>query len=166
MFYGLEVWGSAAAKNLKRISSIQKKAIRIITKSHWLAHTEPRMKKLKILKIADQHKLQSLSLTFDMIKGISPDIFNFLENLQGNSSHHELRSTTTQPNNLREQVLSHQNKRCFSTLAPSYWNSIPDSIKQSCSRKTFKRATKKMLLQSYMEASHCENPLCVDRRYH
>ena len=166
MFYGLEVWGSAAAKNLKRISSIQKKAIRVITKSHWLAHTEPRVKKLKILNIADQQKLQSLSLTFDMLKGISPDIFNFQQNLQSNSSHHELRSTTTQPNNLREQVLSYQNKRCFSSLAPTYWNSIPDSVKQSCSRKIFKRATKKILLSSYSETSACENPLCVDRRYH
>ena len=38
--YGLEVWGGTSAKNLKRITGIQKKAIRIINKSHWLAHTE------------------------------------------------------------------------------------------------------------------------------
>ena len=166
MFYGLEVWGASASKNLNRITNIQKKAIRIITKSHWLAHTEPRMKSLNILKFSDQHKLQSLSLTYDMLNGISPDIFYFRQNLISDSFPHELRSSTSQPNNLREKIISSQTKCSFSTLAPHYWNSIPDSIKQSCSRKSFKRAIKRNLLETYSERCNCTNPLCIDRKHH
>ena len=55
--YGLEIWGASSSKSFKRIIGTQKKAIRAITKSHFLAHTEPRMKNLGILKKTDQHNL-------------------------------------------------------------------------------------------------------------
>ena len=50
--YCLEAWGACLPKYLKRIKVIQKKAVRTVCKSHWLSHTEPRMKKLNILKFA------------------------------------------------------------------------------------------------------------------
>ena len=57
--YGLETWGASQQKYLKRIITIQKKAVRSISKSHWLSHTEPQMKQLNISKFSDQHYLQS-----------------------------------------------------------------------------------------------------------
>ena len=44
--YALPAWGGCSAQNKKRIITIQKRAIRTITKSFHTAHTEPRMKKL------------------------------------------------------------------------------------------------------------------------
>ena len=167
MYYGLEIWGASSGKMVNRISGIQKKAVRIITKAHRLAHTEPRMKSLNILKVADQHKLQCLSLTYDMMKKNCPDIYHFNLNRFANSANRELRSTASQPDNIRESSLSSPwGKNSFPSLAPSYWNSIPDHVKQLMSRKAFKRAIKKLLLESYTERCNCENPLCVDGRYH
>ena len=56
--YGLEIWGGCDnSKGKKRLLGIQKKAIRNLTKSHYLSHTEPRMKSLGILKFNDQYTL-------------------------------------------------------------------------------------------------------------
>ena len=167
LYYGLEIWGAASGKFVNRISGIQKKAVRIITRAHRLAHTEPRMKSLNILKVADQHKLQCLCLTYDMMKKNCPDIYNFNLNRYAYSANRELRSTASQPDNIREPSLSSPwGKNSFPHLAPSYWNGIPEHVKQLMSRKAFKRATKKSLLESYVEKCNCENPLCADTRYH
>ena len=98
--YGLEVWGATKPKNLKRILGIQKKALRSVTKSHWLAHSEPRMKKLGILKVSDQYQVQCVNTTYDMLKGHCPDIFNLKDRIRTNNTSHNLRSNASQPENL------------------------------------------------------------------
>ena len=165
--YGLEVWGATFEKNLKRIVGIQKKAIRIISKSHWLAHSEPRMKKLKLLKLPDQHRHQCISLMYNMTKGIGPDIYDYQQHLYGENSNHNLRSASQHPNNVKLPPLSSiGNKRSFPCLAPSLWNDLPDNIKQIDSKKRFKKETKELLLQNYLEKCECTNPLCSDRKFH
>ena len=51
--YGSLVWGT----NINRISKMQKRVIRIITHSNYIAHTEPLLKKLKLLKVEDMLSL-------------------------------------------------------------------------------------------------------------
>ena len=41
LIYGIKVWGNTNAVHLDPIIKIQKKIIRTITFSHYLAHTEP-----------------------------------------------------------------------------------------------------------------------------
>ena len=165
--YGLEVWGATFEKNLKRIKGIQKKAIRIISKSHWLAHSEPRMKKLKLLKLPDQHRHQCLSLMFNMTKGIGPNIYDYQQRLYSDNANHNLRSVSNHPNNIKLQPLSSfGNKRSFPFLAPSFWNDLPDNLKQIDSRKRFKNETKEYLLRNYPKICVCTNPLCTDRKHH
>ena len=65
IMYGLPVWGGCNAQNSKRIVAIQKRAIRTITKSFFSAHTEPRMKKLGLLKFSDLYEQQCLTLAHD-----------------------------------------------------------------------------------------------------
>ena len=45
------VWGSTYPSNLKRVVTLQKRAIRIISKSKFHAHTDPLFKELKMLKL-------------------------------------------------------------------------------------------------------------------
>lgn len=47
------VWGHSTKKNVKRIHLLQKKAIRIITHSHYLSQTSALFKKMNILPIQD-----------------------------------------------------------------------------------------------------------------
>jgi hypothetical protein len=49
LLYCLPIYGCTSAKNLTKIEKMQKRAIRVITKSSFTAHTAPLLKKLKIL---------------------------------------------------------------------------------------------------------------------
>ena len=49
--YCVGVWGSTYPSNLKRVVTLQKRAIRIISKSKFDAHTDPLFKELKMLKL-------------------------------------------------------------------------------------------------------------------
>ena len=58
--YGLMLWGYSCG----RIEKLQKKVVRIISLSKYNAHTEPILKHLKLLKISDILKLQTLKLYY------------------------------------------------------------------------------------------------------
>ena len=58
--YGILVWGHQA----KKLFQIQKKAIRIITKSHYFAHSSRLFKSEKILKLEDIYSMQCLKIFF------------------------------------------------------------------------------------------------------
>ena len=49
LIYYIEVWGNAHQTHLDPLIQIQKKSIRTITFSHYLAHTEPLFERLDIL---------------------------------------------------------------------------------------------------------------------
>ena len=51
--YGVIIWGNTYKTNIQPIVILQKKAIRIITFSHYRAHTSPIFKRLKLLKFSD-----------------------------------------------------------------------------------------------------------------
>ena len=56
MTYGLLLWGNQVVQ----VSKLQKKSIRLITGSEYLAHSEPLFKELELLKIEDLYKLKIL----------------------------------------------------------------------------------------------------------
>ena len=165
--YGLEVWGACQPKFLKRLIGIQKKSVRSITKSHWLAHCEPRMKEHKILKIEDQHYLQSLSLINDMLKNQCPDVYNLRSNMNMNNSDHATRSQTERPVNLRLPSLNTSNlKTTFLSRTPNLWNELSENIKNAPNRKTFKTNLKNKILSDYRKKVECSNPRCRDQKSH
>ena len=51
--YGILAWGNAAQTILNRLFLLQKKALRIITTSSFIAHTDPLFFHNKILKVKD-----------------------------------------------------------------------------------------------------------------
>ena len=75
LVYCISVWGSTYSSNLNRIFILQKKCIRIISKSSYDAHTEPLFKALRILKFADIYKFQVSKMMFLFRKGLLPSAF-------------------------------------------------------------------------------------------
>src|SRR3989442_2738844 len=59
------VWGCGGKTLLDRLFILQKRAIRIITRSSYLAHTSPLFHKLGILKLEDIYKLQVLLFVYN-----------------------------------------------------------------------------------------------------
>ena len=53
LHFGSIIYGAATTKSLEEISTVQRKAVRVLTRSTYNAHTDPIFKKHKILKVAD-----------------------------------------------------------------------------------------------------------------
>ena len=50
------LWANSRVTNIRKLQLLQKKAIRIITSSHYIAHTDPLFSTTKLLKLDDLYK--------------------------------------------------------------------------------------------------------------
>ena len=69
--FGSLVWGA----NQQRIGTLQKRAIRTITHSHFIAHTEPILKELHLLKVEDMFALKILLFLHKLAHNTLPPYF-------------------------------------------------------------------------------------------
>ena len=80
--YGLLLWG----RNLDSIAKFQKRAIRTITNSNFIAHSEPLLKELKLLNVYDMHDLKILKCMYKLYHNELPIYFDnyrlFLEKIE------------------------------------------------------------------------------------
>ena len=76
LHYCASVWGSTYQSNLKHLITLQKRVIRIISKSTFDAHTNPIFKNLNILKFENLIKLQIGKIMYLYKNGLLPDSFN------------------------------------------------------------------------------------------
>ena len=52
------LWANSHVTNIRKLQLLQKKAIRIIASSHYIAHTDPLFSMTKLLKLDDMYKYQ------------------------------------------------------------------------------------------------------------
>ena len=74
--YSCIVWGNTYDHNIKPLQRMQKKAIRLITFSNFDAHTSPLFAQLKLLKLQDHIKLQTLYFMYQFVTGKLLKIFD------------------------------------------------------------------------------------------
>ena len=70
--YGLLLWGT----QLTEVFHLQKKAVRIITCSQYLSHSEPLFKLLDLLKVQDLYKLKVLKFYYNLSYKLLPSYFD------------------------------------------------------------------------------------------
>ena len=70
--FSILLWG----KHTKRISKLQKWALRAITCSKYNAHTDPLFKKLNLLKVEDIYKITAIKFYYKFKNGLLPTSFN------------------------------------------------------------------------------------------
>ena len=66
--YGILVWGF----NCSKINKLQKKAVRILSCSKYNAHTDPLLKKLRLLKAEDIFTLCKIKFYYRFLHGLLP----------------------------------------------------------------------------------------------
>ena len=69
ILYGIELWGKSKSQLFTKLITLQKKAIRTIENK---IHTEPIMKKYKILKVRDEHTVAVKNLAWSLIRNTAP----------------------------------------------------------------------------------------------
>ena len=133
------MWGSTSDVHLSPLILLQKRIVRIITYSHYLAHTNPLFHANSILKIKDIYRYK---LGIHMY-----ELYNSGVNL-----HPTHQYFTRQRNNaaVAFQRLT-QTQKSVSFTGPHLWNNIPQNIRSAVSLKIFKRAYRQYLIDKYAE---------------
>ena len=135
LLYCILIWGGTHKTHLNDILLLQKKVVRIITKSDYLAHTDPLFYSTGILKIDDLYKFQLAIHGFK-----NRNNFEYLSH----SYDTRLRNNAV-PSFSRLSI----SQRSVSHSVPKVFNSLPISIQNSCNLEVFKKLCKKFLLDRY-----------------
>ena len=122
--YGILTWGFAHGRLIK----IQKRVIRIITRSKYNAHTEPLFKTLGILKLEDNMKLNALKFYFKYTHEALPQFFSSFDlSTQGaHHSHYTRQRNQIRPNATRTRYADNT----LRNYLPALINNTPQNILQ------------------------------------
>ena len=153
--FGILAWGYEC----ERIAKLQKKVIRIITTSKYNAHSEPILKKLKLLRVGDILRLQELKFYYKFKNNKLPQ---YLQNLpiRPNTDMHNHATRTRHDIHLNKTYHEYA-KNCIRINLPKIVNSTPIEILEkvdSHSLHGFSGYIKTKIIDSY--ADSCTTPNC------
>ena len=136
--YCAMIWGGTSTSLIRPLEVLQKKCVRIVCKTSYLAHTNPLFKQYNLLKFQDISKLK-----------LAIHAYRNRENVE------QFYSRSTSYNTRFNSLLLPSFQRLTTTQQsihyriPCIWNSIPDEIKNSSSAVRFKIKYKRFLTNSY-----------------
>ena len=146
LMYGNTLWSAASQSHLEKIFIKQKKLIRLIMKKKRNTHTNPLFVKLKLLKLTDICKVNTLLFMFKTLNNLAYSPLQFqIRVIPG----YQLRNNGNQ---LHVPFSRHSYGQSFIRIrGPNLWNNIPQAIRDSRTIMTFKRNIKKYYIESYSE---------------
>ena len=146
LIYCIEVWGCAAKTHLQPLFLTQKKIVRLVTFSPYLAHTEPIFHSLLILPLDKLilHRIGIMMYTFS--KGMLPDVLNRLY-----SKNRDTHSYNTRSSNLLRIPKGTLN---FTNISARLWNIIMLNININCSFSIYRYNLKIFLLNNTIELKY------------
>ena len=140
--YCLLAWGSASHSQLHPILLLQKRVVRILTNSEYLAHTKPLFKELQILDIHKLHDFHTLlHMHRCLVQEKYPELKARVQSLQISHGHNTRTSLLRLPlckNYVSRKMLLF---RCIKS-----WNVLPAPIKGQYSFSLFKSRCKAYLV--------------------
>ena len=159
--YGLMIWGWKS----KKLTSLQKRAVRIITKSHYRAHTTELFRKLNMLKIKDLCALQDYKFCFKFENSLLPHYFtNEMKKNLENKTH---RYVTRHINNIKLPAVRHEFARhSISYTCPKTLNNMPSIFKEIINTHSFhgfKLYVKNKTVEAYID--DCNIPNCYSCQF-
>ena len=136
LFYCVSVWASTYPSNLRRLITLQKRVVRIMSRTAFDAHTEPLFINLRILNLTDIYKLQIGKFMYHCKSGLHvlPDSFNdmFLVTRQVHSYGTRISELFYLP-----QCRTNIRKFSISFQGPNFYNSLSPEIRNATSTATF-----------------------------
>ena len=152
--YGLLAWGF----DNNRIIKLQKRCVRIITRSTYNAHTQPLMKQLNILSVPDMLLLNSMKFYYKYKCNEVTRLFYLFQHTQGSTPDYN----TRQRDDIRtNRVRINLTEKCLRNYLPKTINSIPNQILNRIdthSMERFASAVKHHLISKY--GLECQNESC------
>ena len=143
--YCNHVWGITYMTHLKPLVLLQKKIVRIVTGSSYLAQTEPLMKQNKILNINSINDYSRAIFWYNFTRSNLPTMFqNYFD------YNREYHPYNTRYRNDLHTASYNLDVRKFSIRAagPVLWNALPREIRDSPTVHSFKRRLKLYLSEN------------------
>lgn len=136
--YCVLVWGGSGETQLNKLLILQKKVVRILTGSEYLAHSEPLFHRMSILKISDIYSYVCL-VTAHRVRGTFT--------VAGH--HHEIRNSSSYyvPTFQRLSI----SQRALDYVLPYKYNNIPTHLKENEKLSKFKKSLKQYLIDKYQQ---------------
>ena len=145
--YCVLLWSNTYTIHLKKIKILQKRAIRIITKSQYTSHTDPLFLKLKLLKLSDIYKHQLGIFMYKSVNDQLPDNLTSMLKLTENIHNHNLRNFN---GFYIQNIRTNNRKFTINYSGPVFWNTLPQHIRKLRTIKQFKGKLKELLLMGYV----------------
>ena len=129
--------------NLRRLITLQKRVVRIMSRSAFDAHTDPLFKNLKLLNLESIYKLQIGKFMYQYRSGLLPYSFNnmFLVTRQVHSY-----GTRSSEHFYLPQCRTNIRKFSISFQGPKFFNSLSFEIRNATSTASFCCKLKAFLL--------------------
>ena len=140
------LWANSHVTNTRKLQLLQKKAIRIITSSHYIAHTEPLFSMTKLLKLDDLYKYQLGIFMHKVSHCQLPQNMSSMFVRTDNIHSHQLRNHNAY---YIQQIRTNTRKSTINFSGPKFWNTIPTNLRQLASIHQFKKKFKALLLTKY-----------------
>ena len=146
LYYCNLVWGSTYKSNLKRLTILQKRAIRIVSRSRCDAHTDPIFKEFKFLRITSIYLLQLGKFMYSFSTGNLPPKFDSFF-----SVNNSIYSYNTRHASFFRLPLCRTNIKQFSISfqGPKFFNSLSHEIKNTPTLLSFKHKLEQFFINSY-----------------
>ena len=145
--YCSTVWTSTYPTNLNRIYLLQKRAVRAITKSDYLAHSAPLFSRLNVLDIYQVNSFHVGKFMYKYQNRLLPSIFLDLFQTSSQIHNYNTRSATSlRPHKCRTNI------KQFTVLfqGPKIWNALSSTLTSSTSLFSFSKDS---------------NPLCLKNKW-
>ena len=140
------LWANSYHSHLHKLRLLQKKAIRIISNTDYLAHSSKLFLNLKLLKLDDIMKFQlgtfMYKLKYNKLPNVIPHMFVTNENIHSHN-------TSNKNGYLIPSVRTNCMKFTVGYAGPILWNSFPQKLRQLPSEVIFKKKLKSILLATY-----------------
>ena len=133
--YGLLIWGNANKKYLNKLFKLQKRALRIISNSHYLSSSKPLFAKYNVLNIFDMYKKETGIFMYKYKNDMLPKSFD------GIFTEHKSNHSYNTRNKCDYLLGIHRIKNILNT-GPKIWNELPKHVKCSKTIGQFKKNIK------------------------
>ena len=148
--YGSLVWG----QNCNSINKMQKKAIRTITHSNYIAHSEPLLKDLNLLSVKDLMDLKLIKFLHKLYHNNLPIYFsNYMPHLEKRETRYNLRSHRLPVPRVThvyaESCLLYKLVEMKNKLATSYKLIFDKIVNRTHSHSAFSKYVIHIMLESY-----------------
>ena len=140
------IWGSAESGIIQPLFLLQKKAIRIINKSHYLDHTSPIFKSLETLNIFQIYESNCLLFAFKCINCNAFPYYRRKISQNLNVHTHNTRFSYNYRINERARLRIIQRSYIYKSIL--LWNSLDSCVKDYYSISTYKKKIKSYLLDN------------------